>query len=120
MSIDLRTGFLRKPIRKRRTKPRRGPLRDPKYRAWVRDHFCELWIKKPLGYIPPWCYGMVEPAHTQNNGTSSKGPDSSCVPLCRKHHREYDAGRKAFEQKYGLKMREIAKELWERYQVEHS
>ena len=41
----------------------------------------------------------TDPAHTQGNGMSSKGPDSSCVPLCRKHHRDFDSGRKAFEKK---------------------
>jgi hypothetical protein len=46
----------------------------------------------------------IDPAHTANNGMGSKGPDSSCAPLCRVHHREYDAGRAAFEEKYGLDM----------------
>jgi hypothetical protein len=48
----------------------------------------------------------------------SKGPDSSCVPLCRKHHDEYDAGRKAFEKKYGVSMKALAAEHYARYQKE--
>lgn len=55
-----------------------------------------------------WLNSAVDTAHTQNNGTSSKGPDSSCAPLCRTHHREYDAGRKAFEKKYGVDMKAVA------------
>lgn len=38
----------------------------------------------------------------------SKGPDSSCASLCRKHHGEYDSGCEAFERKYGLNMKVIA------------
>ena len=64
--------------------------------------------------------GIVDPAHTENNGTSSKGPDYSCVPLGRGHHREYDAGRKAFEKKYDIDMQETAKKYWETYQREIS
>lgn len=32
----------------------------------------------------------IDPAHTLNNGFASKGPDSSCIPLCRYHHDEMD------------------------------
>jgi hypothetical protein len=118
-----RCGALSKPIPKVRSKPRRGPLRDPKYRAWCREQLCLITIK----------YGSLiasvandddavcslgppnDPAHTENNGTSSKGPDSSCVPLCRKHHNEYDAGREVFEKKYGVSMKKIAAEHYARY-----
>jgi hypothetical protein len=109
-----------KAIRKKRAKPRRGPMRDPEYRRWVREnHFCELWIRKPLGAIR-WCEGKVEAAHTERNGMSSKGPDSSCAPLCHRHHREYDAGREAFEAKYGVDMKSVARQCWELYKAETS
>jgi hypothetical protein len=55
----------------------------------------------------------TDPAHTLNNGRSSKGPDSSCIPLCRYHHDEMD-GRLSirvttkiqFAAKYGLNLAE--------------
>lgn len=71
-------------------KARRGPWRSEKYRRWIADHCCLI------------CgYPETQAAHTVNNGMSSKGPDSSCVPLCPTHHQEYDRNRAAFEIKHG-------------------
>lgn len=122
---------------KSRGKPRRGPMRDPKYRQFLKDYgycpACSPWAWAEYGavavqmdrYIRPdvnWYilvrepgYNNCDPAHTENNGTSSKGPDSSCAPLCRRHHVEYDAGRKAFEKKYKLSMGRVAKAWYQLY-----
>jgi hypothetical protein len=115
----------RKPIKKR-TKPRRGPLRCKAYRDWLRQQRCAVYSQDavtPDG--AEHCFNMyryssnpIDPAHTQNNGMRSKGPDSSCVPLCREHHEEYDRGRKAFEAKYGVDLKKIAAEHWKRFQEE--
>jgi hypothetical protein len=102
-SIKRRTPLKRsqKPIVKRRAKPRRGPMRSPEYRAWLKTKRCCV------------CPAMSsDPAHTENNGMRSKGPDSSCAPLCRQHHEEYDRGRKAFEVKYDVDMKQAAKAFW--------
>ncbi len=83
-------------------------MRDAGYREWLGDQFCKA--------CPQWDQlTFSDAAHTENNGMGSKGPDSSCVPLCRKHHREYDAGRKVFEKKYRLDMKAIAKEYYQAY-----
>lgn len=104
-----------KHLPKTRSKPRRGPRRDRGYRKWLNGQLCCV-LDRWESYFQGCCdQTSSDPAHTQNNGTSSKGPDSSCVPLCRKHHREYDAGRKAFEHKYGLNMRKIAAEYYAEY-----
>lgn len=92
-----------KPIAKRRAKPRRGPMRCPEYRRWLTGQRCIACIVEGIAYTRD-----SDPAHTINNGMRSKGPDSSCVPLCRLHHEEYDAGREVFEKKYRLTMRLIA------------
>ena len=63
--------------------------------------------------VKDWLHRIIDPAHTQNNGGSSKGPDSSCAPLCRAHHMEYDNGREAFEEKYGIDMAREAAIHWE-------
>ena len=42
---------------------------------------------------------------------SSKGPDFSCVPLTLEEHAEYDAGRVAFEKRYGVSMVDVVKRL---------
>lgn len=115
------------PVRKRRAGgPRRGPLRDKKYRDYVSTHPCAACRKNC-----PTCHGdcigvdacvgvKVDPAHTQNNGMASKGDDSTCGPLCRPHHREYDANREAFEKRYGINMRKIAAEHYARYLAERA
>lgn len=108
-----------RPIAKRRAKPRRGPMRDPEYRKWLRH---ECWCVAGLATGSETCstFAFSEAAHTRNNGMRSKGPDSSCVPLCRRHHREYDAARKAFEAKYKLDMQKEAERHYRSFRAERS
>lgn len=110
-----------KPIRAKRRNPRRGPLRDQAYKNWLKERACVVCSRdkrrrnRDGSKFIQW--GLSDPAHTLNNGMRSKGPDSSCVPLCRVHHEEYDAGRKAFEAKYGIDMQNEAKAHWAVYQL---
>lgn len=108
----------RKPVRRKRSKPRRGPWRSREYRRHIAmEVYCcvgELCGSESCSKF----IACNDAAHTQNNGMSSKGPDSSCVPLCRKHHLEYDRGRKAFERKYGLDLQALAKQYFERWLAE--
>ena len=72
-----------------------------------------------------------DPAHTVNAKTSQSGADSSCCPLCRHHHDEYDGkaplpnhangkprarNHAAFEEFYGIDMKASAEEWWRRFQ----
>lgn len=111
----------RTPVRRRRLgKPRRGPLRCKKYREFLSSQICCLY-GPGRGVENFECVRLVtDPAHTINNGTSSKGPDSSCVPLCRTHHLEYDSGREAFEKKYSVDMKAIAAQYYARYLEEQA
>src|SRR3954453_1851178 len=88
------------PPRKPPAPERRGPLRDAAYRQWIRT-------------LPSVVSGRLgcDACHTRNNGLSSKGPDSCCVPLTRAEHRAYDAGRAAFERKYGVVMSDEVRKL---------
>lgn len=119
------SGLKRSPVCKKRRKARRGPMREPKYRHWLKTEWCVIIRRRDVSMVDA-CNNvgclpyLSDPAHTENNGTSSKGPDSSCVPLCRKHHREYDAGREAFEKKYGVHMPKIAAEHYARYKAERA
>jgi hypothetical protein len=93
-----------------------GVLRDPEYLGWLRQWPCVACVKagapRPTetGLSPLWPRtAIVDPAHTINNGLASKGPDSSCIPLCRYHHDEMDGRlsiaittKKQFAAKYGL------------------
>jgi hypothetical protein len=100
---------VRTPIRSRRAAPRKGPMRDANYRAFCRTKNCARCGRVPTSRFPS------DPAHTRNNGMSSKGPDSSCAPLCRPCHSEYDAGRKAFEVKTNLNMAAVAAQHYAEY-----
>ena len=109
----------RKPLPKVRKKLRRGPMRDPLYRKWIRTACaCALYDRDNHNGCAYDGSATIDPAHTENNGMRSKGSDSSCVPLCRAHHREYDAGRAAFERKYSVDVKALAAEHWARYQKE--
>lgn len=99
----------RTPIAKKRAKPRRvSVLRDPAYRAWLRERVCvacrsEFRHAEPETFPAARLLRIIDPAHTENNGRSSKGPDSSCIPLCRTHHRQqHNIGWPAFENHYGI------------------
>ncbi len=67
-----------------------------------------------------------EPAHTaKTNGRSSKGPDSSCIPLCHIHHAEMDGRlntkivtKEQFAAKYNLDLADIAAEHYARFKKE--
>jgi hypothetical protein len=67
-------------------------LRDPGYMEWLKERPCAVCIKRAVlvGPCAWWRMATIDPAHTLNNGFSSKGPDSSCIPLCRYHHDEMD------------------------------
>src|SRR5690242_14177889 len=106
-----------KPIPRRRATLRRGPMRCPEYRAWLREEgFCAVcWPKHSprTGSMLKPCIDTCDPCHTENGGMRMKGPDSGCAPLCRVHHDQYDGraklpngevGRAAFEAYYGVKM----------------
>lgn len=91
-------------------KPRRGPMRNAKYKAWLKGRVCQACRIMKLIYRDRLCASgeVVDPCHTSNNGMSSKGPDSGCAPLCRSHHEEFDSGREAFDAKYNISMSEQA------------
>lgn len=84
-------------------KPR---LRSTAHRDWVRDHHCSV----------AGCTSMpIEVAHVNRastRGTSQKSSDAFTLALCRDHHSESHRGEKTFEQKYGFKMLEKAREFY--------
>ena len=97
---------------------------------WLKDKACVACevSYKALGshFVPSNSFGsVIDPAHTVNNGRGSKGPDSSCIPLCKIHHNEMDGRlstkittKQAFAEKYGLDLAAIAAEHYERYEKE--
>jgi len=68
----------------RRRKPRRGPRRDPKFRAWIsRNFLCACGCGR----------GPCHAAHTgRDGGMSMKPDDRTCIPLWWECHWEFDNG----------------------------
>ena len=70
------------PVPKRRSKPRRGRERDPKYLAWLRTKPCFICRLDRLVQTSP-----TEAAHVGVRGLGQKCNDREAVPLCGEHHR---------------------------------
>jgi len=97
-------------------------MRCDEYRLWVALHGCYIcYFVVPLNgqYVErdgfpgaKHAEAVSQACHTENNGTSSKGPDSSCVPLCPHHHAVYDQGRKSFEWFFKVDMKAIAAQYY--------
>lgn len=68
------------------------PVRDPLYRRFIKSLPCVACLKT-------W---NVDPCHTGPHGVGQKSCDLSCIPLCRKHHQEYDANPVKFAERYKL------------------
>lgn len=66
--------------RSKRTKYARRP-RALGYMQWVKTQPCSV---RGNGE----CGGPVEADHAGARGIGQKAPDATCIPLCRKHHRE--------------------------------
>lgn len=115
MELDLRAvvWLLWKPILEGKPQPRkvrklrRGPPRDPPYRAWIRTLTCTI-----CGSV--W---RVEAAHTgYDGGMAMKPSDYSCIPLCKDCHTAgkgsyHRIGRPSFERKYDIDIRSLVKAL---------
>lgn len=97
----------RQKVRHQERKIRRGPPRDPAYRAWIRTLPCTI-----CGSL--W---KVEAAHTGcDGGMSMKPSDYSCIPLCRNCHTAakgayHRVGKFAFERNYDIDLQALVKSL---------
>ncbi len=79
-----------KPMPRKRSKPRRGPLKDPAYLDWIRSRNCAVCML--AGYGMPLCVQLPdrmrsEAAHVGVRGLGQKCHDRQTVPLCDAHHR---------------------------------
>jgi hypothetical protein len=94
---------------KRKTPRKVSVERNRDYMNWLRETARCAIIDCRTPHFP-------DPAHTERNGMASKGADSSCVPLCRLHHEEqHYIGAQRFEEKYGVNLRALAAEHYQRW-----
>lgn len=117
-----------KRIPRHRSKPRRGPLKDAKYLAFVRTIPCVVCIlpwrieKSGVSYSNVQ-ESSTESAHVGERGLGQKCSDRETIPLCSAHHR---TGRdshhilgKGFFAHHGLDKEKIIAELNRLYDVEN-
>ena len=105
------------PVRKKRSRPRRGPDRCPEYLAWIRTLACVVCSRMGGGAT------VIEAAHTRALGRRGKGQktsDFSAIPLCAAHHREnpdsyHRLGDQEFSRKHGLALEELVLTLRSRF-----
>ena len=93
----------RRPIPKRRAKPRRSARRlDPQYLADVRRLPCCVGMD---------CWGQVEADHAGQRPVGRKADDDTAIPMCRRHHQDRTDARGIF---YGLQAGEMRRWCQER------
>jgi hypothetical protein len=89
-------------------KPKR--VQDKKYLEWMRLHLCLV----ERNFI---CTGQTVAHHISTGGMGTKCSDYETAPLCHEHHREiHDKGKKIFQAKYEVDLKEEAerlKEVWD-------
>jgi len=110
------------PVRKKRSRLRRGPDRSPDYLAWIRTLGCLVCARVTGGST------VIEAAHTNAlgpKGLSQKTSDFSAIPLCADHHREgqdsyHRLGEKMFLHKHAIDMRELVRALRDRFEMASS
>src|SRR5918993_1970051 len=96
---------LQLPNRLERESSREPSSREcPAHRAWVRRHHC---------CVPGCPERPIECAHVRRNtdgGIALKPSDRWSISLCRDHHIEqHVVGEPAFEKRYGIDLRDLAK-----------
>lgn len=106
-----------KPIPRKRAKPRRGPVKDPKYLDWIRSQPCCV-----CNRLYPWLALPSEAAHVGRRGLGQKCDDREALPICTRHHRtgafSVHVLGKGFWTHYGLDRDKLIAEYQERYDAE--
>lgn len=99
--------------------PKNPPVRDDAFRDYIRSLPCLLADRDPCEcgkYIHVGSRRMVtEACHVRTR--RNNGDLANLVPLCSSHHKEqHQVGIKTFQSRYGLELRAVAADLWDRYQ----
>lgn len=91
MSLPQRKTYPKRsaPPKRRRATPRRsGRVRDEVYLDWIHGEMCRV---ARQSCSSEECDGPIEADHAGRRPMGRKADDSTCIPLCRKHHRERHA-----------------------------
>ena len=103
---------------KRRKRERFGTrqetrIRCPAHLAWVRGFSCPVCDERQVFQL-----ARTQAAHVRSGtdgGLSVKPGDNWAIPLCAIHHAEQHMdGENAFAARYGIDMKALAAQLWQR------
>jgi len=89
-SLQRRTPLRRVPFRSRMraTSYSRRP-RDLERMLWIKGLLCSVEEERPDPFRDPTpCTGRVQADHMGMRGLGQKADDSTCAPMCERHHRE--------------------------------
>lgn len=93
-------------------------IRCQSHLAWVRGCECALTGKHTLKGVVHQCSGGIEAAHVRrgtDGGTGMKPGDNWTLPLCQDAHaRQHEMGENWFEMCWGIDMKAVAAQLWQR------
>ena len=93
-------------------------LRDEDFREWVREQPCVIANKDCWYFRRDDGTKFSDAAHVESKARGT-GDAANLVPLCRCHHREqHTFGQRSFEREHDLKLRQIAGEVWLKYEAE--
>lgn len=93
--------------RKRLQGPRKGPVRDEAYKAWIRTWPCAICSLGDNSLNDKKAFGWTETAHVGIRGLWQRCSDHETIPLCCWHHR---AGPESHHV--------LGKKFWEHHGVE--
>lgn len=72
------------------------------YRTWIASLGCAVDASADKKNRACMTSNRVDAAHTGPHAYGRKASDFSCIPLCRRHHAEFDANPTAFQEKYDI------------------
>lgn len=90
---------------------------DEPYREWIRTLPCIL-SGKMIAHGQHICWGAVQCCHVKTRGSGGKDRNN-CFPGCASAHDQQGlSGTVAFEQRWGVSLKKIARQLTEIYEAE--
>ena len=109
-------------IKRKRSKPRRGPVKDAAYLDWLRMLpccVCAAWRVDFATHTQANQSTPTEAAHVGARGLSQKCNDREALPICERHHRtgplaQHKLGKK-FWIYHGLDQQKLIAEYQKRY-----
>ena len=73
------------------------PVRSEDYKRWIRSWPCLVCATRR----------QIEASHTGPHGLGQKAADTSCVPLCKKHHAELHQGVQDFQERHQIELANV-------------